>query len=593
MAFYAYRRQAEKNDENIVFSKLCTELEAAYRDSIQNVYLLGGLAFELRSQKRNYEIDALLFINGTLVIIEIKSFGGFVKSCSKNNPWITILDNGKLKELVYKNNKEYNPYKQISQHKEGLFLYLKERYFIPKDKKMSKRDICGTLLFSKPVENLNDVNKRLLTHEMREWFLVADLLHSKEILGSFYRSTSLINESQIGQLIAHLHLEKFNSFSKIENDCNEFRNENCIIKNDIDGLLSKLKVQQKQLQYNAEIINNVKETYNNKLRPLVNELYNYKGEADEYFSHTQDNLAYKQFYYETFPKEIEAFNYLISYREQEFNVSEYGGYTEYVKEHLEKLAKELESDLADIENNENFMFLKDIYKKPGWFDARKAEVNNLIEDIENYFKRINEVEYLKKVRLQEEHDRLYRLEQEETEKQRAAERELEREKLRLEREQLNLQQKINEERKEILSQMSKFDSILAQNQSFIDDGKKSLDKLDAYLNDIGKIRKEFTEVLPSILNQAELFDHSYNGTLKEDVKNWADSYSKSVDVLLQRVLSQKELVKKASLKSLILQISAFGIAAWLIWKFIASLGLFGWIILILIIVGIIFLIINS
>lgn len=555
MAFYAYRSKAIHTSENRAFIEVCKKFHYIYHNTKDEVYVLGGVGFKAYDKKtgeyETYDIDMLIFINGTLIVVDVKGYGGTLRQCGIDQPWLFDDDNSKAPNKG-KGGKQKNPYRQIERNKEGLVAFLIKKDIYKKKKETILERIFGCVLYTKPIVELTHTNESLLDPNVRKWFKVSDLENFHTIIDSFYNDSKLSGKD-IEILATYTKLDSYNTIDlgaeKIEQNIDDG------LKKEILDLLSKLKTKQKQLKEYTSLINTVKSEYQNKsnLKELINKLYSYsKIDVDERISQSHDELHYDDLYYNIIPSLIDSMGYSIRVREFSDNSAEYGGYTKYAKEYIEKAVQECESDIANIEKDGKFEFLKLIYKNPSWFDNITDQLTIFTNAIE---KQIEE----KRIFEREKQAEIQKIEEEKKE-------ELE----RLKKEKQN-------EKNIIINKIDYFQRSLSIIKMRIENENEKSEDIKSSLV---LLSNKFEKELDIIISKADLFDFTYNESYSKDVRQWGENYAGHINKVLELVNKKVAENKKKNRLTVLFTILPTFLIAYTVVTLVHSMPLLYWVFLI-------------
>lgn len=495
MAFCAYRSKAIHTSENDTFIKICKQLHGIYHNKKDEVYVLGGVDFSAYNAKKGrdelYNIDILIYINGTLTVVDVKGYGGALIKCGKDDEWAFADDKEQRKG---KGGSQKNPYKQILRNKIGLVNLLMDRKIGNiKNINFAFTKIFGCVLFTQPIMQLDYINETMLDLSIRKSFKVSDMVHFHDTIDSFHNNSDLSGRD-IELLSLYLNLEPYviiNNNIKLKN-----KEENSELKEEIYNLLSKLKVRQKQLNDYSSLINDIRVDYekNTELKESISKLRSYnKKDIEEYIlDDIKDN--YNRVVKDIIPNLIDSINYSIRTMQYKFDiVSEYGGYTEYAREYIEKLILECEEDISLIESDKRFKFLRSIYKNPSWFNSINGELNEIINNIE--------------CKLEEEkHSQNKKIL-------------LENERKRLERENKEQEKKVRKEN--VLSKKDIFnDRLCLLNNKF--ENKVIQDK--NIQKELMLLSRDFNSEFPNLIQESKEFDSLYIDFLEQEIYKWGNEY---------------------------------------------------------------------
>lgn len=210
MAFCAYRSKAIHTSENDTFIKICKQLHGIYHNKKDEVYVLGGVDFSAYNAKKGrdelYNIDILIYINGTLAVVDVKGYGGALIKCGKDDEWAFADDKEQRKG---KGGSQKNPYKQILRNKIGLVNLLMDRKIGNiKNINFAFTKIFGCVLFTQPIMQLDYINETMLDLSIRKSFKVSDMVHFHDTIDSFHNNSDLSGRD-IELLSLYLNLEPY------------------------------------------------------------------------------------------------------------------------------------------------------------------------------------------------------------------------------------------------------------------------------------------------------------------------------------------------------------------------------------------------
>ena len=194
MAFEAYLTKAFDNPhENYQFDKLvsCLNLKFAGRPGL-NV-LIGNVLFEGK------ELDAILFQQDGIYVIELKSHGGRI-IFRENAPWLAGDD------VEVKGGQFASPFAQVRAYRSGVrtFLLAKQEKICISHPYPNWNCIGAVVVFANPIE----FNQECLIGNVRLWLIVTDMDHVASDLDERQASPSRLKDKEIRQLLHEMGIQK-------------------------------------------------------------------------------------------------------------------------------------------------------------------------------------------------------------------------------------------------------------------------------------------------------------------------------------------------------------------------------------------------
>lgn len=198
MAFYAYRKKTEHNHENEQFSKLCRLLEKEYKDSNEDVYLLGSCQFSKYSLHKyregclfeeQFDIDALIIRASGIVVVEFKAYSGELTDYKMMQPWFIRDENNQRKHIMedHEYNRIMNPNQQVRRNALGFIHQIQGHHknenlydiepidlFDLSHVRDNTAKVLGFAVFQELTNDEEFYTGIDLDREMRPWFRIVD-----------------------------------------------------------------------------------------------------------------------------------------------------------------------------------------------------------------------------------------------------------------------------------------------------------------------------------------------------------------------------------------------------------------------------------
>jgi len=198
MAFKSYLNfKYSYPHETKIWNKLVDKLTKEFKDSEDEVYLVGNLLAEGK------ELDALLVKRDAIIVIDFKDYGGKL-IISENDQW-TISGN-----TINSNRK--NPFAQLSDNKYAILSTLKKRLPDGYDSWVNIGHINALVLFHQNIDYDLDQLANDLSHSASRWFSVCDFEHFEIRIDEITSNQTSIRGERVNIIFDALGItaEKFN-----------------------------------------------------------------------------------------------------------------------------------------------------------------------------------------------------------------------------------------------------------------------------------------------------------------------------------------------------------------------------------------------
>lgn len=167
MPLHIFKNKFDYVHENAFFRELAIDLENKFRDSAENVYLIGNPEI-IDADGNRIAPDALFFTAKSFIIIEFKNFSGEIKLPSIENFEFENWYHGNVK---VKGGNQGNPFLQLSNHKEKIREYLNfhKNTFLSKGSQFDYKHIDCIVCFLKEISISGEIPEKY-----QNWFFIKD-----------------------------------------------------------------------------------------------------------------------------------------------------------------------------------------------------------------------------------------------------------------------------------------------------------------------------------------------------------------------------------------------------------------------------------
>ena len=167
MPLNIFRNKFDYVHENTFFRQLAIDLLNKYKDSAENVYLIGNPEI-IDADGNRIAPDALFFTSKSFIIIDFKNYSGEIKLPELES---FEFENWLHGSSIIKGGNQGNPYLQLRNHKEKIKDYLSyhKNTFISKGSQFDYKHIDCIVCFLKGINVIGEIPEKY-----QNWFFIKD-----------------------------------------------------------------------------------------------------------------------------------------------------------------------------------------------------------------------------------------------------------------------------------------------------------------------------------------------------------------------------------------------------------------------------------
>jgi hypothetical protein len=167
MPLNIFKNKFDYVHENTFFRQLAIDLRSKYKDSAENVYLIGNPEI-IDADGNRIAPDALFFTSKSFIIIDFKNYSGEIKLPALEN---FEFENWHHGSVIIKGGNQGNPYLQLRNHKEKIKDYLNyhKNTFLFKGSQFDYKHIDCIVCFLKEITVSGEIPEKY-----QNWFFIGD-----------------------------------------------------------------------------------------------------------------------------------------------------------------------------------------------------------------------------------------------------------------------------------------------------------------------------------------------------------------------------------------------------------------------------------